>query len=290
MKGTRSNRSLRLAPETRNSSGATGSFRDLRFEVLSAHSSQVAEIAVDIIRFMKRLTSTSVLLIFFLTAMLRVAAQSPTLAPCKVGVQAPAFGFWNWKSQSTVRVYVVTGDFRDDELPYLLVPIENWSAVSEATGSGVKFTYAGTTAAPLDCENCLTIMRGPVFDKTRRHATELRAYSAHRDQIMTYATIVIEPALKNLIALSDAIAHELGHNFGLLDCFTCKQKSTVMNQFKSMNVANAMDRPTACDIGQVRLAYKELATHVRPSPQTARLADEGEEPIDDDTPVVVPRP
>jgi hypothetical protein len=86
------------------------------------------------------------------------------------------------------------------------------------------------------------------------------------------------------------VAHELGHNFGLLDCFTCKKKSTLMNQLKVMNVPNDMATPTACDIAQVREAYNELKVRVRPSPPNRNLIDDGEEPVDDDTPVVIPKP
>ncbi len=240
---------------------------------------------------MKRLALPLIFFATFLVALMPIAAQTPAVASCKVGVQAPAFGFWTWAPSSTVNVYILATDFQTGELPYLLAPIHNWNSVLEATGSGVRFVYLGATSAPLHCENCLTIMRGSVFDKTRRHATELRTYSAHRDQIMTYASIVVDPMLTNPKALKNAIAHELGHNLGLLDCFTCKQKSTVMNQFEAVNVSNDMEGPTACDIAQVRAAYKELAIRIRPSPQPGQLLqDKGEEPIDDDTPIIVPKP
>jgi hypothetical protein len=246
----------------------------------------------------------SIILLIGIAGIMPVAAQRgpqpnspvgmlelPGASECKVGKQAPAFGFWTWAPRATVKVYILTADFTPNNLPYLLAPIDSWNAVSDATGSGVELVYIGPTSAPLFCENCLTIMRGPVFDKSGRHATELRTYSAHRDQIMTYATIVIDPALTSPKALTNAIVHELGHNFGLVDCYTCKRKSTVMNQFKAVNVPNDMEAPTACDIAQVKAAYKELAVHVRPSPMVREgVQDEGEEPIDDDTPVVVPRP
>ncbi len=61
-----------------------------------------------------------------------------------------------------------------------------------------------------------------------------------------------------------------------------------MNQFKAMNVPNDMAVPTACDIAQVREAYKELKVRVRPSPPNR--IDEGEEPVDDDTPIIIPKP
>jgi hypothetical protein len=219
-------------------------------------------------------------------------AQTPDpIAPCAVGVRAPAIGFWTWAANAHVKVYLRASDFKAEEVPFLLTPLQNWDGAYEASGSGVRFEYQGATPEPMLCDNCLTIMRGKVFDRARRHATELRAYSARRDQVITYASIVIDPTLTNLEAITNAIAHELGHNFGLLDCYTCKQKSTVMNQLKTMNVPNGMEGPTACDLAQVKEAYKELKAHPRPSPVALVLpVDEGEEPVDDDTPVVTQKP
>lgn len=210
--------------------------------------------------------------------------------PCRVGQQAPPIGSWTWAAGARVKVYVLSEDFKTDETPYLLAALQNWNSALETTASGVKFEYQGSTKQQLSCENCLTIMRGTVFDKIRRHATELRAFSLHHDQIISYAAIVIDQRLTNPKALLDAVAHELGHNFGLLDCYTCKKKSTLMNQFKAMNVSNDMAVPTTCDIAQVREAYKELKVRVRPSPPNISSIDEGEEPVDDDTPIVIPRP
>ena len=212
-----------------------------------------------------------------------------SVTPCSVGKDAPAFGFWTWPAHSTIKVYVLKEDFDANELSYLLKPIQNWNAVSASTGSGVTFEYIGGTTLPLYCQNCLTLMRGPVFDKSKRHATELRTYSARRDQIMSWAHIVIDPVLTNPDALTNAMAHELGHSFGLIDCYSCKAKSTVMNQLKTINKPNGMDGPTTCDIAQVRAAFKELALRVRPAP-VVQIVDEGEEPVDDDTPVVIRKP
>lgn len=229
-------------------------------------------------------------IIFLLLVFINATAQSPAVKSCKVGNDAPGFGFWTWAAGSTIKVYVLSADFNESELPYLLKPLQNWNAVVDLTGSGVKFTYIGPTANPLYCENCLTIMRGQVFDKLHRHATELRTFSAQRDQIMSWAQIVIDPLLTNPKALTNAMAHELGHNFGLVDCYTCKVKSTVMNQFKTLNEPNEIEGPTACDVAQVKAAYKELAVRVRPSPGVKEVVDEGEEAVDDDTPVVLRKP
>jgi hypothetical protein len=241
-------------------------------------------------RFTKLLT-----IAILLIAILPLFSQSMNGQPCwattcNVGKGAPPFGFWTWAPGSTIRLYILDADFDADELPYLLIPVRNWNAVGAATGSRVKFEYAGPTATPVYCHNCLTIMRGPVFDKVKRHAAELQAYSARNDQILTWAHIVVDPALTNPKAIANAIAHELGHSFGLLDCYGCQSNSTVMNKFKRFNQPNNMEGPTACDIAQVDAAYKELTVRIRPAPVKVEIADEGEEPVDDDTPIIIRKP
>jgi len=219
-----------------------------------------------------------------------VSKTGVTSAPCRVGQQAPAIGFWTWAANARVKVFIVNAGFRPEDTSSLLNAINNWNSVSETTGSGVKLEYQGTTDHQLTCDNCLTILRGSVFDKTKRHLTGLNAFSTKHDQIISYASIEVDPVLTNSKAIADALAHELGHNFGLLDCYTCQKKSTVMNQFRSTNVPNDLSAPTSCDIAQVREAYNELRVRVRPSPPDRALMDEGEEPVDDDTPIIVPKP
>lgn len=223
----------------------------------------------------------------FLAAVISAPAQSR----CEVGVKAPPVGFWTWTAGTQVRVYVVERDFKPDDVPSLLTPLENWNAVSETSLSRVNFEYVGTAASPQYCENCLTITRGVVFEKKQRHLTELHAYSTHKDRLTTWATIVVDFALTNRKALTDAIAHELGHSFGLRDCYSCKAKTTVMNQFSSVNVANELPGPTPCDVAQVKSTYKQLVLQAGRTPQPTKITvDEGEEPVADDTPIIVPKP
>lgn len=228
------------------------------------------------------------LVILILAPHRSTVAVSGIAAPCKVGSQAAPFGFWNWPVNSTVNVYVVSSEFTNTQLASLMLPLANWNAVSDNTGAFVKFSYKGSVPEPMYCQNCLTITRGNIFDKSRRHATELRAYSARGDQVLTWATIVVERALINPKVLTNAIAHEIGHSFGLLDCYDCKAKSTAMLKLQTLQTPNGVEGPTDCDVQQVRAAYKELSVRVRRAP--AALEDEGEEPIEDDTPVVIKKP
>lgn len=217
-----------------------------------------------------------------------IAFSDEPVLPCRVGRDAPQIGFWTWPSQTKVSVHI-SPDFKDKEIPHLTKALDKWSDVSELNGSGVVFKYAGRTTELVKRQNSITIIRGEVFDTKRRHVTELRAVSLNNNQLISYAVIVIDPKLTNLKALTEALGHELGHNLGLLDCYNCKAKSTLMSKFERINAANNLSQPTPCDIAQVKRAYAELRVRVRPSPRNL-TEDEGEEPEDDDTPIVVPKP
>lgn len=226
-----------------------------------------------------------------LSLLLATATSVTAQSACKVGVEAPPVGFWTWAPESEIQVYVLESDFEDKELRSLLMALKAWNAVSDSAGSKVKFKFRGTTANPLYCENCLTLRRGPVFDKSKRHLTELRAYSSARNRIMTWANIVIDPLLTNPKSLTNALAHELGHSLGLLDCYSCRDRSTVMIQFKTVNASNEMNGPSVCDLAQVKAVYQSVALELRRTrPPKPIVIDEGEEPVEDDTPVVIPKP
>ena len=90
------------------------------------------------------------------------------------------------------------------------------------------------------------------------------------------------------------MAHELGHSLGLLDCVKCDSGSTAMGLMKGDGSSNGIEGPTACDKVGVGTAYRELLARVRPAPSNLMLnktpEDEGEEPEEDDTLVVVRKP
>ena len=217
-------------------------------------------------------------------------AVAQKITPCKVGHDAAGFGYWMWPRGVTVKLYVVKNNFTADEIASLLAPVNNWNAVAGVTGSNVKFEYAGLTVDEMHCESCLTITLGAVFDHTRRHVTELKVYSAQSNQLMTWATIVVDKSLSNPKSLTNCIAHELGHNFGLLDCYECRKNSTVMNKLPALNESNNMAAPSECDVAQIQAAYLQLRVAIKPAPQLQLVVDEGEEPIDDDTPIVIRKP
>lgn len=218
-----------------------------------------------------------------LGAAINISAQKPEPVPCKVGSNAAPFGFSLWAPRSRIKVYLRTKDFSAEEIGPILAPLQGWNAVSNLTGSRVILEYAGQTDEQVSCENCLTVMRGKATGRKGYHAMANLRGSATHDDLIFSAAIVIEPRLKNLKALADMMAHELGHSFGLRDCYTCKKQSTVMNQFDDFDTPNDLPAPSTCDIAQVAAAYQRAPAPVK---KIILPVDEGEEPIDDDTPIV----
>jgi hypothetical protein len=246
---------------------------------------------------LRLINSVTLLLIFIALVAVSAFAQTNDAVAnaCDAKVKAPDYSLPEWPEKAKVKFYVVAADFKPEEITAILRPLNNWSAIAEAAGSQVTFLYLGTVAKPQDCLNCLTIMRGKVFDKHKLHAAELQATVVQGEQTILHARIVIDPVIPNLTALTNAVAHELGHNFGLRDCFSCHGRSTVMSLIRT---SNAFDGPTSCDVAQVRRVYEHVrmqAAEVKkrqPLPQVAQIVpvDEGEEPVDDDTPIVMKKP
>lgn len=246
---------------------------------------------------MRRLFILS-LALFIVSVVGNAKAQSVrSEANCKAGQTAPSIGSWTWAQNSLVEVYIGLPDFTADEVPAILAAVQKWDALTSENGSGVHFKYKGRVAGAQTCGNCLTILRGRVVDK--QHGAELQSFSRKNDQLIDYAWIVIDPGYRKPTILSSIVAHELGHSLGLLDCFGCKRGSTTMGgfnttirlfQIKIADWSNGIIGPTSCDAVQVKEAYKELRLRVRPAPTIVSLkpADEGEEPEEDDTPIIVP--
>lgn len=212
---------------------------------------------------------------------------------CDAKVKAADYSLPQWPEKAEVKVYVVAADFKAEQLAAILTPLRNWNMVAEASGSQVTFLYSGATARPQECLNCLTVMRGNVHDN-QKHAAELQAMVNQGEQTILYARLVIDPVIPNLSALTNAVAHELGHNFGLRDCFECRSGSTVMGLIRS---SNGLTGPTRCDVAQVRRVYDHVRIYAaevkkRKSQQIAKIipVDEGEEPEDDDAPIVIKKP
>ena len=216
-----------------------------------------------------------------------LAESGPT--PCVAGRTAARFGFWTWPSHTSVNVYLRTPDFSEADGPAVETALQNWNRTSLENGSQVHFIFKGLTGMVSAAQGDLTLIRNPVYGKKERHLALLEAHSLRGDQLIDWALVIVDPTVRNGSVLTNVMAHEIGHSLGLLDCPKCHSGSTAMGLLKGADESNGIDGPTACDKSAVLAAYQELKLHVARAPLsswTSEAADVGEEPEEDDTPIV----
>ena len=114
---------------------------------------------------------------------------------------------------------------------------------------------AAATVAPAQSRSEVGVQAPPVgvvFEKKQRRLTRLRGYSPRNDRLPAWTTIIVDFTFTNREALTGSMGHELSHS----------------------------------------LHYKQLSLPAsrRTSPPKKIAIDEGEEPVDDDTPIVIPKP
>ena len=189
-----------------------------------------------------------------------------------------------------MRVFALRADFSPAEAQHFLVPIRNWDAAAQESGSAVRFVYAGLSEGVADCEMCLSIVRGVVYARASGHLALVRGMVDEQQRLLR-ATIVIDHKIRHGELFEDIVAHELGHTLGLRDCPGCQQRSTVMLPLASSTKGNEMAGPSPCDLAAVATVYQQL--RLRPQALVSGAEhpfqlneDEGEEPAADDTPLV----
>jgi hypothetical protein len=212
-----------------------------------------------------------------------------TTAPCVIGRTAPAPGFWTWPANSHVKIYLRSPDFSETDLNAVSVAVRNWDESALENGSSVRFTVVGLTPQTKSAAGEMTLVRGDVYDKQRRHLAMLQAHSLKENQLIDYALLVVDAKVTSPEVLTNVMAHEIGHSLGLLDCIKCSSGTTAMGLMNGNGESNGIEGPTACDKVVVGNAYRELLARVGPAP-VLPVVDEGELPEEDDTPVVERKP
>jgi hypothetical protein len=227
--------------------------------------------------------------IFSTHSLALITTATTVAAPCVVGRTAPASGFWTWPANTQVKIYLRTPDFSEVEVAAVRVAVHNWDESARENGSNVHFVVPGLTAEMKTGAGEMTLVRGNVYTKKIRHLALLQAHSLKQDQLIDYALLIVDFGVKNPEVLTNVMAHEIGHSLGLLDCVTCKGGSSAMGLLKDNGESNGIEGPTACDKAGVEVAYRELLARVGPAPLLLKNAvvDEGEEPEEDDTAVVM---
>ena len=237
---------------------------------------------------MKRLLLSLILITAIFNPAQSQQPQSRTIPkPCTVGRTQPAVGFWTWPAGTEVNVYLREPDFSNEFAAAVDRALHTWNATTTENGSQVRFVLRGTTQTVRTARGDMTLIRGDIFNKKQKHLALLEAHSLRGDQLIDYALLIVDQQVNNPAVLTNVMAHELGHSLGLLDCYRCADQTTAMGLMKSATETNGVDGPTECDTLAVRLAYRELSARLKPEAATTK-ADEGEEPVADDTPIIKP--
>lgn len=132
-----------------------------------------------------------------------------------------------WQHGATIRVVFNSNDFPENspQRTAIEAAFTNWQ--NAHTNSGVEFTFATGTSNP-ETINSYYVHRqaAPNGAATSISNTGSPATSGN---ITQRATTAIDPSVTAVSALTSFMAHEIGHTFGLADCFTCATASTIMS-------------------------------------------------------------
>jgi hypothetical protein len=174
---------------------------------------------------------------------------------CAANRNTPPAGPYYWPPDSEVKIHLARGMFTPEQRRTIFEAMEAWSQAAQATGSGVKLTFAGESDGTVNCQGCLSIMRRDVHEHDREHYAIFYPLQFNRDGSLFSAWIDFDFATTDPHALKGFVAHELGHGLGLWDCKKCKKKQTIMNAFPGINRDNGLVAPSACDLEVVKRVY-----------------------------------
>lgn len=158
-----------------------------------------------------------------------VIAQYP---PCATVQRQPGTNGAAWASNAKVTVIINPNDFPTaTERQRIQDAFIAWQNAN--TGSGVTFTFTTGSALPSGANNnTYYVQRGsaPTGGFTNISNTGTPATEGN---ITTSATTVINSSITNSNAIANIMLHEIGHTFGLGDCETCAEGSSIMAPFST---------------------------------------------------------
>ena len=159
------------------------------------------------------------LLAFFWRADVELRAQ----ATCSLPPQQPPNGA-SWPHGAVVNVAMNPDDFTPAQQAAIQAAFTNWQ-YSPGNNSGVMFTFSNSTSRP----------PGNDVQYIHREHTQTGAASAlsFSGGTMQHVTTAIDTTMTNVDAIQNAMTHEIGHAFGLGDCLSCPEGSSVMSIYST---------------------------------------------------------
>ncbi len=171
--------------------------------------------------------------------------------------QPPLLGRQNtWPQNSDITVNI-SGDFGDAQglAGCIRQAFLNWSN-NPNTAAGVRYNF-NFNAAPAGGQNTIYVARvtpPPITPGVPLQARTDPTYNSTNTNLQA-AIVRVDPAVTNCTALAEAMAHEIGHMYGLDDCNTCAPGTSTMTGSNGMNdVSMGSTSPIVCDAERARQA------------------------------------
>lgn len=196
-------------------------------------------------------------------------AQTTCSQPALLGRQ------YTWPQNSDITVNI-SGDFGDASSLAGCVrqAFLNWSN-NPNTAAGVRYNF-NFNAAPTGGPNTIYVARtAPPLEPTGQPQARMDPTFNSTNTNLQAAIVRVNPAVTNCTALTEAMAHEIGHMYGLADCPNCPAGTSVMTSYNNMNdVDSGSPSPMGCDAEQARLAGTYNPTTAR-APQPRQETNPG---------------
>lgn len=161
----------------------------------------------------------------------------------------PAGHAWAPNTQVTVNI---SPAFDPGQQAALQTAFTNWQNSSTGQASGVTFTFTSNSTPASGPGTYQVSLQTPDDPTAQAHtdggtdaAGELTSASTNVNPAMM--PFVIDPSVIDL-ALTEMMAHEIGHTFGLGDCDSCTAGSSVMTNADGMDdTTSGRTDPSPCD-------------------------------------------
>jgi hypothetical protein len=154
-----------------------------------------------------------------------------------------------WPQGAEVTVYI-DPRYNTNEANAIKAAFTNWENSRGASGNSSDVTFNFTSTQGSGNYRFSVLKDDAPVAGVRAEVTN---FSASQSRLQS-ATVKINPGVTNLMALTNAMAHEIGHTFGLGECETeseCRDDSTVMSKYNPVNGLNdtswGRPSPSSCD-------------------------------------------
>jgi hypothetical protein len=182
-----------------------------------------------------------------------VTAQGCTNPPTSVATEA-------WPQGAQVQVNI-DPTFSTEQRDAIKTAMGNWTAARILNCSNVAFQpptfnttpIAGPNVTPSASVRAIQVFnQSPPGSPTSRGRTSGNTFQGR----FLSGWIYVNTQVTNTEALTQLIAHELGHTFGLNECTNCGSTASVMNSpVASFNDINGLEGPNTCDNNTVKTWY-----------------------------------